>query len=89
MSDENGMKRFQVDLPPADLAWLESVAKEHGLRTKKDVVELSFTLLRWVMEMEQQGRTIVAIDPAAAPDSVTRVLALCVPGLTHRSKSVS
>lgn len=89
MSHENGMKRFQVDLPPEDLAWLEEVSKELGLITKKDVVELSFTLLRWAMDMEKQGRTIVAIDSAAAPDSVTRFLALCIPGLTHRAKRSS
>ena len=56
--------RFQLDISREHLKELESLMKELGITTKKDLFNQTITLLEWAAAEPKSGRGIASIDEA-------------------------
>lgn len=56
--------RFQLDISREHLKELESLMKELGITTKKDLFNQAITLLEWAATERKSGRVIASIDKA-------------------------
>jgi hypothetical protein len=56
--------RFQLDISREHLKELESLMRELGITTKKDLFNQAITLLEWAARERKGGRVIASIDEA-------------------------
>jgi hypothetical protein len=56
--------RFQLDISRKHLEELESLMRELGISTKKDLFNQAITLLEWAATERKNGRIIASIDEA-------------------------
>jgi hypothetical protein len=56
--------RLQIDLDEDQMKELEQMMEEGKVRTKKDLFNAAFTLLRWAMKERRAGRIIASVDEA-------------------------
>jgi hypothetical protein len=54
--------RLQIDLDEAQMKELEQMMEEGKVRTKKDLFNAAFTLLRWAMKERKAGKVIASVD---------------------------
>ena len=54
--------RLQIDLDEDHMKELEQMMEAGKVRTKKDLFNAAFTLLRWAMKERKAGRTIASVD---------------------------
>ena len=54
--------RLQFEVPEEQNKNIETLMKEVGLRTKKDLFNNAITLLNWAVKQYKAGRIIVSID---------------------------
>lgn len=54
--------RVQFELPEAKIKELETLMKEAGIRTKKDLFNNALSLLEWAIKEKREGRIIASID---------------------------
>jgi hypothetical protein len=55
--------KLQVELNPTQLAMLDELQQIGELRTKKELLDNAFTLLKWAVQQKKEGRLIVSMDP--------------------------
>jgi hypothetical protein len=55
--------KLQVELNPTQLAILDELQGIGELRTKKELLDNAFTLLKWAVVQKKEGRLIVSMDP--------------------------
>jgi hypothetical protein len=55
--------KLQVELNPTQLAILDELQEIGELRTKKELLDNAFTLLKWAVVQKKEGRLIVSMDP--------------------------
>jgi len=54
--------RVQFELPEAKIKELETLMKEAGIRTKKDLFNNALSLLEWAIKEKREGRIIASVD---------------------------
>jgi len=54
--------RLQVEIESDQMQELERLGELGGLRTKKDLVNNAFTLLRWAAKQKAEGCAIVSVN---------------------------
>jgi hypothetical protein len=54
--------KLQVELSPSQLALLNELQEAGDLRTKKDLLDNAFTLLKWAVKQKQEGNLIVSMN---------------------------
>ena len=54
--------RLQIDLDEGQMKEFEQMMGEGKVRTKKDLFNAAFTLLRWAMKERKAGRIIASVD---------------------------
>ncbi len=54
--------KLQVELNPTQLAILDELQEIGELRTKKELLDNAFTLLKWAVQQKKEGRLIVSMD---------------------------
>lgn len=55
--------KLQVELNTTQLAILDELQEIGELRTKKELLDNAFTLLKWAVVQKKEGRLIVSMDP--------------------------
>jgi hypothetical protein len=59
------MKRLQIEIPDKNFEELKTFMKENGIRTQKELFNISLNLLKWaVKEKKKKGRIIASVDEA-------------------------
>ncbi|MGO9261052.1 MAG: hypothetical protein ACLQU1_32800 [Bryobacteraceae bacterium] len=56
------MIRIQLDLPAEQVAELDRLMEETGIRTRKDLFNNALTLFEWAVKAKRAGNTIASID---------------------------
>jgi hypothetical protein len=59
---EKNMARIQFELTEGQLMELENLMAECGMRTKKDLLNNSLSLLEWVLNEKKSGRIVASIE---------------------------
>ncbi|MBI5779633.1 MAG: hypothetical protein HZA49_09300 [Planctomycetes bacterium] len=54
--------RVQFELPESKIKELETLMKEAGIRTKKDLFNNALSLLEWAIKEKREGRIIASVD---------------------------
>ncbi len=54
--------RIQIDLDKESVEWIEQLKERTGLRTHKDLLNNSLTLLDWAVQQREAGRVIASVD---------------------------
>jgi len=55
--------KLQVELSATQLESLEMLQEAGDLRTKKELLDTAFTLLKWAVNKKKEGSSIISIDP--------------------------
>ena len=55
--------KLQVEMTPAQLQLLDELQEAGDLRTKKELLDNAFTLLKWAVRKKQEGDLIISMDP--------------------------
>ena len=77
--------RLQLDLTKEHLQELESLMKELGISTKKDLFNQAITLLEWAVTERKAGRIIASVDESR--DQFKQVLLPAVERVAPRMKN--
>ena len=56
------MTRIQLELPDDEVAALDELMKETGIRTRKDLFNNALTLFEWAVVQKRLGRGIGSLD---------------------------
>jgi hypothetical protein len=54
--------KLQVELNPGQLEILNELQEAGDLRTKKELLDNAFTLLKWAVRQKQEGNLIVSMN---------------------------
>lgn len=54
--------RFQIEIDENKLYELESLMRECGIRTKKDLINNALTLFKWAVNKRKSGHEITAVN---------------------------
>ncbi len=54
--------KLQVELSPGQLETLNELQEAGDLRTKKELLDNAFTLLKWAVRQKQEGHLIVSVN---------------------------
>jgi hypothetical protein len=57
-----GIVRLQIEIEEEDMEELEQLRERGGLRTKKELLNNAFTLLKWAVRERQRGCSIVSAN---------------------------
>jgi len=58
--------KLQVELNPGQLEILNELQEAGDLRTKKELLDNAFTLLKWAVRQKQEGNLIVSMNKQTA-----------------------
>jgi metal-responsive CopG/Arc/MetJ family transcriptional regulator len=56
------MVRIQLDLPEERITELDTLMKQTGIRTRKDLFNNALTLFEWAVKQRQLGRSIASVN---------------------------
>ncbi len=56
------MQRIQLELPEEQVAALDHLSEELGIRTRKELFNNALTLLEWAVQERKAGRFIASVD---------------------------
>jgi metal-responsive CopG/Arc/MetJ family transcriptional regulator len=70
------MLRIQLELPEEQVAALDRLSEDLGIRTRKELFNNALTLLDWAVQERKAGRFIASVD-----DDQTRLREILLPVL--------
>lgn len=60
----SGVVKIQIEIPEEKALALESLMREAGVGTKRDLINNALSLLEWVVKEVKAGRTIASVNEA-------------------------
>jgi len=56
------LARIQLELPQEKVDKLETLMKESGIKTKKELLNNALTFLEWAINERREGKIIASVD---------------------------